>query len=242
VGKKKIFILILTTLVLNLFLVEVVYTQKPVASPKKNVISSSVGQVGNNVVTSREVLISYILDQQSLLGVNSKKHEQKNWLIKKESPEFNEHLSRVMLEYLVKLEAESFSVGQVSAEETKLAAQSYKEAFKQWQEWRDLEVSDSELELIIVRKKTAQNFLKFKTESSGVIISDEEAKAYYDKNRVKFSNAPFPQFKESIKEVLSRQQMEEKLKDWFETLKRKYRLKFISAEVDQNAPSAAPRK
>lgn len=190
-------------------------------------VSYAAGQVGNYVVTSREVLISNIIDQFLLMGPQKKTKDHSHWILKLGTDEFENKLAQTMLEILVKLEAESFSVGQVVIAEQKAEVQNLKDGLKDWKEWQLLEVSDSEVEQMVLRKKTVKNFLNFKTESSGVVVSEEDIKNYYDKNRVKFGNAPLAQFKDNIKELLSRQQLEEKLKDWFELLKRKHRVKFL---------------
>ncbi len=208
-------------------------TSTPAAPPAKNynqVVTSAVGQVGNEVVTSREVQVSYALDQALLApGTLKKNADRSNWIIVPGTEAFRAHLSQVLLELLIKLEAESFSVAQVSSDDIKADIANSKESFKDWAEWKKWDVTELELERLIFRRKMAKNFLKFKTESSGVVVSDAEVKAYYEKNRVKFGSAPFEQFKEGIRDVLSQQQLEEKLKDWFEVLKRKYRVRFLKS-------------
>ncbi|MNY60610.1 hypothetical protein D3C86_1971860 [compost metagenome] len=57
------------------------------------------------------------------------------------------------------------------------------------------------------------------------IITDQEAQAYYDKNRIKFGSMPFSNFKENIKTFLAQQQLEERLRSWFEVIKRKYKVR-----------------
>ena len=195
-------------------------------SRKGKLISEAVAQVSQHVITSREVLISYIIDQ----ALSHKKGAPLNpsaWLIKEESEEFQKHLTQVLLESVVQLEAENFSVGEVSVEEIQRQAKIVDEKVKGWSVWTGFQVNGSEQEQMIARKMRAKNFLKFKLETSGVNITDDEAKAFYDKNRVKFVNQPYAQFKDSIKEVLAEEQMQLRLKDWFDILKRKYRVKFL---------------
>lgn len=195
---------------------------------KGEVISEVVAQAGSHVVTSREVIISQILDEA--MATPTKKGaavDRKNWLIKPKSEAFSKHLAQILLELVVQLEAENFSIGQVGQDEVIEHEKHVNELVKDWAPWKDLEVTSVEMQRLILRKLRAKNFLKFKMESSGVQISDDEAKAFYEKNRVKFGNLPFSQFKNSIKEVLAQEQMQEKLKDWFEILKRKYRVRYL---------------
>ena len=97
----------------------------------------------------------------------------------------------VMLEYLVVDEAENFSVARIAPEEIDRNAKAIDDDFKNWQEWRSLEVSRTELESALSRHLRAKEFLKFKTESMGFQVTDEEAKAYYDQNRLRFNSLPF---------------------------------------------------
>jgi hypothetical protein len=199
--------------------------------PKGVVTSEAVAQAGSYVVTSREVLISHIIDQA--MSTPIKKNvipERKKWLLDEKSEDFAKHLAQILLEVTVQFEAENFSVGSVSDEDVAVQEKHVDEQVKGYAAWKDLEVTVREAQLIILRKLRAKNYLKFRMESSGVQVSDEDAKAYYEKNRVKFGkfgNAPFPQFKEGIKEVLAQEQLQEKLKEWFEGLRRKYRVRYL---------------
>lgn len=208
---------------------------RPTAEPllykprlKGQLVSEAVAQAGGQVITSREVLISHILDQAmvSPLKVGSQP-TRKGWLLESRSEPFQKHLAQMLLELVVQLEAENFSVGQVSQDEVVAQGKMISEQLKGWKSWQSLEVGPTEVQQMLIRKTRAKNFLKFKMESSGVQVSDEEAKAYYEKNRVKFGNFPFSQFKDSIKEVLAQEQLQGKLRDWFEILKRKYRVGYL---------------
>lgn len=197
-------------------------------------VSQAVGQVGALVLTSREVQISYALEQASYLKAGAKNPDRKNWILSVGSELYKSHLNQLMIELLVKLEAETFSVAQISLEDIRHEAEDAKVHLRDWAEWKRWEVSDVEVEQIMIRRKMAKQFLKFKTESSGVVISEDEVKAYFEKNKAKFGSANYAQFKDTIREVLAQKQLEEKLKDWFEVLKRKYRVRFL------NSPTVAP--
>ena len=202
--------------------------QKDLPKNERETISSTVGQVGDKVLPSREVVISYDVDMALLVvGIKSQKISRTGWLLKENSEAFRQHLTQSMLELVVNLEAINFSVAEISLDEIKTKTHQINDLLKDWSEWKSIEVTNVELEAIILRKLRAKSFLKFKMESSGVQIRDEEAKLYYDKNRVKFGNLPFDQFRSSIKEFLSKEQLEDKLKDWFELLKRKYKVRYL---------------
>lgn len=220
-------------LLFGLFLVVTAHGASP-PSPsgpgqkKVVLVSEAVAQVSDHVITSREVVVSYVIDQALSENLSKKASvDRTQWLLKFPSEEFKKHLAQVVLESVVQLEAENFSVGQINLAEIQSQQKHLQEMVGAWGPWLQLQVSKVELEQMTARKARAKNFLKFKMETSGVQISDEEAKAYFEKNRLKFGNLPFAQFKEGIKEVLSQEQLQEKLKDWFDILKRKYRVKFL---------------
>jgi hypothetical protein len=222
------------TIVLLGLIFQTVWAQAPKETlnfktvPKGSVISQAVAQVGNHVITSREVIISNIIDQALMLPVKKGAPiERKDWLLKEDSEAFQKHLAQILLEMVVQSEAENFSIGQVAGSDIAVNEKHLEEQVKGWTPWKQLEVSSAEIHQSLNRKMRAKNFLKFKTETSGVQISDDEAKVFYEKNRVKFGNMPFAQFKDSIKEVLAQEQLQEKLKDWFDILKRKYRVKYL---------------
>lgn len=216
---------LLLTLILSVSLAQAQKLNVP-SNTKGKLVSEAVAQVGQHVVTSREVLISYIIDQ-ALSQKKIENMDRSSWLLRGREVEFQKHLTQVLLESVVQLEAENFSVGDVTVEETQKQAKLLNEMVKGWSGWTGLEVTTAEAEQAITRKMRAKNFLKFKLETSGVQISDEEARSFYEKNRVKFGNQPFSQFKDGIKEILAEEHMQERLKDWFDILKRKYRVKFL---------------
>lgn len=190
-------------------------------------VSTAVGQVGSHILTSREVQISYVIEQILLNKGALKGAVAKNALLTTDDERFKGHVQELMIEQLVRLEAETFSVAQVSPEELQKDFQLVKESASQLAVWKKLEVKDEEIQNILSRKKSAKQFLKFKTESAGVSVSEEEAKAYFEKNRMRFGNAPYSQFRAGILEMLAQKQLEEKLKDWFEALKRKYKVRLL---------------
>jgi hypothetical protein len=93
-----------------------------------------------------------------------------------------------------------------------------------------LRVSNYEIKDWVERKIRAKKFLKYKTDSATLGVTDSEVKEYFDKNRYKFGNMGIDNFKENIRAFLIKQQMEERLKEWFEILKKKYRVRNFYAE------------
>lgn len=192
------------------------------------IISETVGQVADHVVTSREVQISSVVENVLFPGKNKSVSIVE---INPGLPEFQAALTNVLLEAVVSLEAENFNVTTLSDSDLLAATTKVERAVAGKKYWTKLEVSQAELRKFTQRKLNAKNFLKFKTNSMSGIITDQEALAYYEKNRVKFGGTSFATFKDNIKSFLAQQQLEDGLRSWFEVIKRKYKVRnFLAGE------------
>lgn len=193
-------------------------------------ISQSVGQVGERVITSREVQISAVLDRILFPNKDASLKNNAVFEVQVGDKAMLNELTALLLEVVVNREAESFSVAQISDEEIQQALRKVEKAVDDERYWQRLEVSSNELKKSVVQKLTAKTFIQFKTNSMAGIINDAEALAYYEKNRLKFGEAPFSSFKENIKSFLSQQQLEDRTRAWFEIIKRKYKVRNILVE------------
>lgn len=212
--------------------------------------SVTVSQIGAQVLTSREVLISYMIDQWDLyasqdveVGASSKgktsgKVKQKSEALTHQfdelpslgSAQFKKQIALVQLEQLVILEAENFAVGEVKSEEVRKRAALIQEGLKDVPDWKKLAATQIEIESILSRKLRAKNFIQYKTESMGIQITETEMKEYYDQNRIKFGSLSYEKMKENIREYLSQQNVEVKMKDWVSILKKKYQVRNLQYE------------
>lgn len=189
-------------------------------------VTETVGQVAEHVVTSREVQISMVIEN---ILFPPKAPLKGLYEVRSGQAEFRNAVTSVLLEAVVALEAENFNVGTITEEELTAAIAKIEKTVSGKAYWGDLEVSATELKKFTARKLAAKSFMKFKTNSMSGIITDQEAQAYYEKNRVKFGSLPFASFKDNIKAFLAQQQLEERLRAWFEVIKRKYKVRnFIS--------------
>jgi hypothetical protein len=91
--------------------------------------------------------------------------------------------------------------------------------------WNQLGVSDSQLKEMVSRKLRANRFIKYKSNSSYVQVSDEEAREYYNKNELKFGATDFESFKDNIKKYLGRKNAEDRLRDWLDVLRKKHKVR-----------------
>lgn len=200
------------------------------------IVTRAVGQVGDSAITSRQVILSGLIEQWTLaLQDRPKKtipkEEKMKWILKLDTEPFRTQLTRMMIDWIVALEAENLSVADIPFGELQLKQTKFLIEMAALPEWKRLGYSHAEVNTALRRKLRSRAFLQFKIETSGILVTDDEAKEYYDKNRSKFGNYGFAQFKGSIKEALTQQKLEVRLKDWFEILKKKYRVRFLGAPV-----------
>lgn len=187
-------------------------------------ISRIVGTASDQVVTSREVKIVNLLEKSLIAEKNLD-------LVSLDDARFNLEVGQVLLEIVVQAESNVFDFHQVTDLEFKDAHDRVQKSLSSSKEWNALQVSNSELERFLRRKLVSKKFIKIKSDSMKGFITDSEAKEYFDKNRLKFGQVPFSQFKENIKTFLSQQQLEERLKAWFEIIKKKYKVKNYTNEA-----------
>lgn len=216
---------------MTIFLI-LVFLSSTLAWGAPAIVSQSVGQVGERVVTSREVQISAVLDR--ILFPAKDKVTGGAFEVRIGDQYMMSEVTAVLLEVVVFKEAESFSVAKVTDEQVQQAVRKIEKAVEGKPYWQSLEVGPAELKRFVFQKLTAKAFIQFKTSSMVGIVSDSEALAYYEKNRLKFGDIPFANFKENIKTFLAQQQLEERTRSWFEIIKRKYKVRNILAENINN--------
>jgi hypothetical protein len=195
------------------------------------VISETLGQVGDHVVTSREVRIAKLIED--VLYPSAKANDKANTLMNLATPvtepQFQIALTAVLLEIVVSFEAQNFNLVEIPDEELQASVVQVENSAAAKAVERRWGLQTSELKSFVKRKMIARRFLKFKTNSMSGIVSDSEVKAYYDKNRSKFSGESYAAYKENIRSFLQQQQLEDRLRAWFEVIQRKYKVRnFLS--------------
>lgn len=200
-------------------------------APAKTVsVTRVVGEAGPRIITSREVRINEAIGQ-ALFAPNAKAAgETKRRVLGADDPAFPAQVLRVLDEWTVFLEATE--IGSKPADKTE-ALKLVKVVIDFWKgvaDWDRLEASPQEIREIVDRKLAAQSLEQLKGDASLVNVSDAEALQYFKKNRLRFGNLPFENFKDNIKSVLVRSQTERRLTEWRSVLRRKYRVRnFVGA-------------
>lgn len=189
------------------------------------VVTMSVAKVEKDIISSRDVLISHYISQ----SLGSKKLEEP--ALKSEA--FRTALSATILEAVVYKEAKALETSFVSASEVNSQLQRIQSKLQGSKLWKKLEVTPQELKQNLNQKLKAQAFIQFKANSSIIPITDTEALNYFNANQSRFSGLEFEAFKEQIKKYLSKQQMDQRLKSWFQTLREKYSVNNMLGEWQQ---------
>ena len=188
-------------------------------------ISMTVGRANERTFTSREAHMQHLLEQSLQPGKTSFEKQGEDSKI------FFDQVEKLILEFLISEESKNFSTVRLSDEEFQQGVKRVPEGLFKSPAWKSIEPSQEEWKEVLRRKFQAKKFIQFRAQSSVIPVSDVEAKRYFDENRMKFGNLPFEQFKENIKVFLRRSQVEQRLKDWYDVLRSKYRSRNYLSEI-----------
>ncbi len=198
-------------------------------------VTQVVGQAGDRIVTSREVQLNYFAETALFPDEKSKKDLK----LVINDRDFSREVTHVLIEWIVYKEADIFNAANVPEDDVVKSISVIKSASSAPEVktyWDNLAISPQELREAVKRKLVAKKFIQFKTRASIVPVTDAEALQYFQKNRIRFGNAPFAQFKDSIKSLLAQEQANTRIRDWFELLQKKYRVRKVAVN-DPNAKS-----
>lgn len=203
-----------------------------IASPllgAKNLFVKLVGAVDKRPLTSREVQANYFIDR--LFYKDSKPSQ-----VDIGTEEFNSAVNRLIVEIIVFEEAVNFGVATVSEQEVQADLKRIKGLIQSKPalrgKWQEFGYTDPQLKEMIDRKLRANKFIKYKSNSSYVQVSDDEAQEYFNRNRIKFGSVDFDSFRPNIKRFLAKKNAEDRLRDWFEVLRKKYKVKNLVGTND----------
>jgi hypothetical protein len=187
------------------------------------VISVSVGRVKDHVVTSREVLLHTFVGRitQHQETVSLLPTEMKN-------TEFQKQVSTTLRDLAIHYEAEALQAVTLSSREITETIARVDKALKTNEQLRKYGFSDKEIKASVICKLQSEKFMAFKADSSAIPVSDADVQTYYEKNRAKFGDMPFENFRETIRTYLIKTQVETRVREWLDLLQTKYRIKNLS--------------
>lgn len=213
------------------FLVLFLFIQNGVAAAQPNgdsqLVSQSVGTVADQVITSREVQMSIMV---SRLLKDRRALEFKDEDLQPGSSLFSKAVSQVLLDQVFFNEGEGFSFSDLSGDDIKKERQTIQSLSKNVL-WQKINPSAAEIDRVLMRKLKASAFFRFKAETFRGTVSDQEVRAYFDSNKSKFGSGNFDLFKDNIRMFLVQQQTQERMRAWFELIKRKHRVRNFFADT-----------
>lgn len=193
-----------------------------------SLISTSVGRVKDHVLTSREVGIHFYIE-------NALSNPARSLQVLKvpgiETRAFSDQVSKSLLEQVVYIESQNFPVAKVSDADLSSSRSKANQRLSGVSGFKELEATPEEVERIVRQHLQAKKFIQFKENSSTVPVTDAEARDYYESNKLRFGNLPFENFKDNIKAYLTKTQSEKRLKEWYEVLQSKYKVRNFLAEI-----------
>jgi len=205
-------------------------------SQKARIVNAAVAVVAEDVLTIRRVNLSSILEHWLLLHSEATTHlennsersaDHKDWIPVWGTPAFRAETSLLVVDELVSREAQFQQTAQIPTENVQKLTNQIIEDLKNWPPWKDLEASPEELRAMMGRHLLATEFLKTKSEASGLQVSELDARNYFEANKAQFNGLDYKLFNEAIKKFLIRRQTESSLKSWIDGLRGKYHARLL---------------
>lgn len=89
--------------------------------------------------------------------------------------------------------------------------------------------NEKEIEPRVKEKLIAKSFIALRSENLKTVVNETELRSYYEKNRSQFVDMPFDKFQNTIREYYLKEQLKEKLNEWFSVMKTKYKVRIYEA-------------
>ncbi len=179
------------------------------------ILIATVAQVKNEVITSRDVAIH----KQTEKVLDTRLQQ-----LSEEGPE-----EEVINEWLLFFEASTFYNTRVDGQEVNKLVQLAKQRLANSKPWKNLAVTDKELREKISHRLEADRLYQFKKKASVLPPSQTEIETEYSQNRVAYGNQSFNEVKEKIRKNKEEENLQKRMKQWFEVLEKKYKVQRFSS-------------
>ncbi len=199
--------------------------QAPTArADSPHLVMKLVAEVNQKVLSSRDVEVHYLVTK-ILEGQVSKLP------LAMDSDDFRLSLDQLIVESMVYSEAVDFGIAKITDEEMETAFKNVKQKIGETAalkaRWIVLDYSDAKLRDKIQRRLRSGKLLKYKADSNNQQVTDDEAKDYFEKNKQRFGNIDFENYKPTIKKFIAKKTADDRLREWFDVLKKKYKVKTL---------------
>ncbi len=194
------------------------------AKAAERLVSAVVGTVGDLVVTTRDIQLEGLVD--AFISGGSKNQLSLSFFEVGETAQQKEFY-RSLIERAISIESQTFSVSQLNPEESKKIEKAVLDSMQNSEtqkKWSSLSAGISEIREVIERKQRTKKLIEFKISSTRLPVSEADALRYFQSNKARFGDAPFAQFRDQIKTLISKQLSDERMKEWVQVLARKYKI------------------
>ena len=184
------------------------------SSASAKVLIVTVAQVKSHVITSREIQI----------------HNQVKAVLDSTFEDFKAEktIEEVIREWLLFFEASTFYNSNIQAGEVDSLTQKALSKLIQVKKWKSLGVSKSELREKVARRLEADRIFVFKKKASVLPVSMGEIESEYNQNRIRYGNQSFDEVKEKIRSNRVKENLDNRLSQWFIVLEKKYKVQRFS--------------
>ena len=179
-------------------------------------------EIGDQVFTSRYIEIDRSISEYFIQNQKIKVSQQVK-SIEVKSQEF-------IIDWLIAQEAKNLKLTSIQPLDIQKYLDEHKTQIQALEMVKKLEPSDNEIKESIERVLVSDQYLKVKLQNLSSPISDQDIQNYFEKNKNLFDGKKIDNFKENIKVYLMQQQLQERLKSWYESLKRKYKVKIVTGK------------
>lgn len=183
-------------------------------------VNQVVLEVGGIPYTSRYVEIDRDISDfiQKEMKIIKETNKSKN--LQSKTQEF-------LIDYLISQEAKNLNLSSIKSDYVSQFISTHKNELNNLIHLKKYEASDKEIYEITERILISNNYLKVKLQNLASPIMDQDVQIYFEKNKNLFDGKNIDNFKENIKIFLMQQQLQERLKSWYESLKRKYKVRVV---------------
>jgi hypothetical protein len=201
------------------------WAESQVLAPKgAQLISASLASIDGKMLSSRDVEIAKEL--QRPLG----RFRTLDFAVELDP------LSQAVLNILAAKEAKSFQIAQAEESEVKEALLKFRGS----EVFRRLGLKESETRSRVSEKILAEKFLELRAEGLRTVVTDQEIRDFYERNRSSYQGMPFDKFKDSVRKDLETENRQKRFLEWFDVLKQKYKVR-IYGTPDSSARSSTQK-
>lgn len=184
-------------------------------------ITRVAGRVSDRIVTTREVILNSLIEDV----IYRPKAPKQIQSLPLTHQQFIREVNAVLLEWAISIDGETLSQMEIGDDRVESEFKRAKSMLRKSETWQLAGGNDQELRSILIRKMKTKKIIEAKLNTTNIPITDLEAKEYFEANRHRFDNSNFLALKENIKSFIAKEQSAARMREWFELLQLKYKVR-----------------